>query len=439
MERLETPEEQQRNFDPSNPYHHARDGDHLITPFECDTCIFWKLKARIPNRNSPQDDLLLACIRRANLDAFWSRASGTVDKNMRVVKQAIKFMNILGLPSPYSIPSMAPTYDYAGYQIAYTMLMHSREPGRHSKTYVQFATIRKQRAAYSNFVRAYPSHNHRNLGLGDIQGKYQSLSDDPCSSLWFRKFILGCSIRMGRIWKPDKALSLNLLMAVLDLSEQWRAKETSIHHKHTWSVFTAYVVVSYVLSLRGNEGFLLHIDETIQNWKRNDGRFFYIALFGKIKGEQAKRLHLIPCINQTGSGIKVKFIIQRLIQEKVTLHIAKGWMISDSKKKNFDSSTFNPLLHQVLEELFENKKSLFPPFISDIEDIYDSYHCFRTFRKTSDTRAIDQNVSESDIDIVNRWSTKGSLKAAQASGKMRIYYAQPELLIEPFLRYGSKL
>jgi len=25
-------------------YHSARDGDHLITPFECDLCIFVKLK-----------------------------------------------------------------------------------------------------------------------------------------------------------------------------------------------------------------------------------------------------------------------------------------------------------------------------------------------------------------------------------------------------------
>ena len=28
---------------------HARDGDHLMTQFECDLCIFRKLKHRSPN------------------------------------------------------------------------------------------------------------------------------------------------------------------------------------------------------------------------------------------------------------------------------------------------------------------------------------------------------------------------------------------------------
>lgn len=51
----------------------ARDGDHLMVPFECDTCIFWKLRNVAPNPiDCLKDKLLLACIRRVNLDAFWS-------------------------------------------------------------------------------------------------------------------------------------------------------------------------------------------------------------------------------------------------------------------------------------------------------------------------------------------------------------------------------
>lgn len=410
-----------------------------MAPFECDFCIFWKLKGHQPRRQNPQDDLLLACIRRANLDTFWSRAPGSVNNNMRIVNQSVKFMKTLGLPGCFSIPSVAPSYDHAGYQIAYAMLLHSRRPGKHSKEYVQFVTIRKHRSGFSNFIRCYPSGNYRNLALGSTDGRYQSLSDDPCSSLWFTKFIAGCSSRMGRIWKPDKALSLELFLAVLELAENWRSLETSPQGRYKWTVFTTYCTIAYVLSLRGNEGFLLVTPDTITNWDRNDGRFFYICLFGKIKGEDTARLHLIPCINKTGSGIKVKFIVERLLKENKNLRIKSQWMITNHKGIQLSSSDFNSLFHQILEELFETRKNLFPPFIKEKDDISSSYHCYRTFRKTSDTRAIDQKVSDTDIDIVNRWSTRGTLKSAQASGTMRIYYAQPELLIEPFLRYANAL
>ena len=51
----------------------ARDGDHLIIPFECDLCVFVKLKGRYPTKSSKEDRKLAACIRRINLDAFSSR------------------------------------------------------------------------------------------------------------------------------------------------------------------------------------------------------------------------------------------------------------------------------------------------------------------------------------------------------------------------------
>jgi hypothetical protein len=56
----------------------ARDGDQLLVPFECDLCIFRKLRMYDPMPAFEHDKLLLACIRRITLDAFWSRATSTV-------------------------------------------------------------------------------------------------------------------------------------------------------------------------------------------------------------------------------------------------------------------------------------------------------------------------------------------------------------------------
>jgi hypothetical protein len=47
----------------------ARDGDHLITSFQCHFCHFQVHTHREPDPGNPRDVLLVCCIIRANLDA----------------------------------------------------------------------------------------------------------------------------------------------------------------------------------------------------------------------------------------------------------------------------------------------------------------------------------------------------------------------------------
>ena len=68
------------------------------------------------------------------------------------------------------------------------------------------------------------------------------------------------------------------------------------------------------------------------------------------------------------------------------------------------------------------------------EMIIESYKCFRTFRRTSDTRALEEKVDQTDIDIVNKWEHMGLMKRKTAQ-PMRQHYAQFELLVKPFIRY----
>ncbi len=59
-------------------YLQARNGDNLVTPFQCDLYHFRNLMQHDPVEGLPQDMRLLKLIRRANLDALWSREPGTV-------------------------------------------------------------------------------------------------------------------------------------------------------------------------------------------------------------------------------------------------------------------------------------------------------------------------------------------------------------------------
>ena len=60
-----------------------------------------------------------------------------------------------------------------------------------------------------------------------------------------------------------KVFSTKLLMKVLEAAEKRRRQMDNLKDKHIWTVFFTYAVMSYVLSLRGNEGFMLDIEGTI--------------------------------------------------------------------------------------------------------------------------------------------------------------------------------
>ena len=126
-------------------------------------------------------------------------------------------------------------------------------------------------------------------------------------------------------------MSIKLLLSVLDKVEETIVEFEDGRDGNIWIAFTTYVVVSYALSLRSNEGFLLDLAGLSQFQSSNDGTYFIIALLGKIKGEDFDRRHLIPCSNVTSSGIQVKSIVDQLRVHKSTAGFRDGPAISDTK------------------------------------------------------------------------------------------------------------
>ena len=66
--------------DDPNQFKCAWDGGHLMCPFQCDACHFYNIQWRGPGAKL-QDEVLLMCIQRANLNAFWSWETVTVLAN----------------------------------------------------------------------------------------------------------------------------------------------------------------------------------------------------------------------------------------------------------------------------------------------------------------------------------------------------------------------
>ena len=179
-----------------------------MIPFEFHLCVFRKLCGSNPNLDKAGDTLLIGCIKRAIMDAFWSQASGTVQKNASRARLMIDSSESVGLSGPFVYRGELPWRDHCGYEVAVNILLHLRRSGKLDKEYVQFDSIRILRSTFSNFIGASPQANLTSLSLGDMKGHYQRFNIDEFDSFWFHPFMEGLKNRMGQVWLPNKAMSI---------------------------------------------------------------------------------------------------------------------------------------------------------------------------------------------------------------------------------------
>jgi hypothetical protein len=352
---------------------------------------------------------------------------------------SLRMSKLVGLEGPYNHEGPLPGFDHCGYEVAIEILLYSRRQGKHSRTNLQFDTIRKLRSAYSNHVRASPQSNREAIALGDSKGNYQRFSKDPCGSFWFYRFMKGMKSRMGQDWRPNKGMTTGLLLRVLEEANLRIDGSVSPRELNRWIVFHTYAVISYVLSLRGREGLLLDLEGLHRFWNSGDGSYLVVTLQGTVKGESNDRDHLLPCVKMTNSGIDVHASLSRLMTHKTSMDVIDGPAISDEKGRSYSTKDMTGSLLEILEDLFDSDRHLFPPDITSKEILRERYQAFRTFRKTSDTRAAEMEVSSSDVDIVNRWESVEKAQGRRAAMPMRLHYLQFDLCLKPFLRYTGSM
>jgi hypothetical protein len=161
----------------------ARDGDHLLCPFQCDLCHFRNLKGRDPLRHDYTDRNLLTAICRSNLDSFWGRASTTVNSNKNTILHVAGVMrHKYGVSNdlPYFPPQWPhPLEDLFGMFAACIMLEHSLNAGVNAVN-VQFGTIRRTRSAMFNYGATTALELVESTLVGESKGVYWSFSATRC-------------------------------------------------------------------------------------------------------------------------------------------------------------------------------------------------------------------------------------------------------------------
>ena len=59
-------------------YEAERNGDNILTHFQCDICHFRNMNSRSLEKSNLKDNTLFEIIWRVSLDAFWIRDPGTI-------------------------------------------------------------------------------------------------------------------------------------------------------------------------------------------------------------------------------------------------------------------------------------------------------------------------------------------------------------------------
>jgi hypothetical protein len=435
-------------------YLEARGGDHLLCPFECDDCVFFKLRGRKPREGDSQDDLLSAYIRRANLDAFWAREPKTVSGHVREVRASLKTGEELGIPMFGAIGPWPAQYDH-GHRTAIAVLAKTRRPGRH-ETFMKHSSARKARTASTNLWHASAAFGAE-AQVWRIDGKKRVVSSSgPLDSEWYERFATGIKSRLGERVKQDAAVSAPVMAEVLrlldedflsfypgGLSPSARLGPAEVAAARRVVESGCFCVLSYCVGLRGFEVPRVILDYLrLFRYREADDRQgippqIGVPLAGrfKLRGGMDQNL-LLFLAAVTRSGIQALVWIDRLVEVlEREFEVTSGWAFQKDNGAQLRMSDFEESIFDKFLEVQEKRPDLIPPEF----DVLEEFGLARSFRRGSTTEAKNQAVDEDDIDFIMRWKDGKDTTEAYFSGSMQAHYADQRQMAKSFLRFSLAL
>ena len=129
---------------------------------------------------------------------------------------------------------------------------------------------------------------------------------------------------------------------------------------------------------------LIDLEGMIENRHLGNARYFVVALLGKVKGEHHGRCHLLPSVKITSSEICVHAWINLLMNDKIDRGFTNGPLISDWDGKVLTTDALDKMFWEILEELYDENTSLFPPSLKHRDEIPEAYQVYRSIRRSSD-------------------------------------------------------
>ena len=426
--------------DDEQRFKEARVGDDLMCVFQCDDCSFYNLQGRFANEQKEADKLLLLCIRRAILDSFWSRERTTVEKNWREVRGLIEAGEAMGLDQPLPHRGPCPVVDDQGLNVACLMLIKTMNQGRNSR-HIQFETARKVRSAVSNFYHTLPGGTGlATVGYGDRGGLF--FSGSPTNSHWFKRFMTGCHDRMGDVWIPDQATTLDEVKAGLSvLEEEWQGGLQGARKREV-ALTGALIVAGFVAALRGEEIPQIDIGLMRKYWVEGleypRKKHVLLALAGRFKQTNGTfRIYMHPLADKTSSGIEVRLWLERAIRCWHDNGVTSGPLFRTTKGKGKVARASVGDLDILFHDLWKRVQHRFPQLIPDTTKVDEAYSVRRSLRRGATTEAQNRAIPTEVLEANNRWRKHLRGRGILPTMSMVERYTDAKASVEALVRFSE--
>jgi hypothetical protein len=418
----------------------ARAGDHLFCPFECDYCLFYKLKGMEPNENRGEDSNLLAYIRRSNLDAFWSRRPSTVNALRRLFVEQVEAGEYFGFQMFPPLGPFDPAYD-SGIRAALGLLRKGQGVGRH-EAHPKWSTVRKARAVHTNVHQTAAANIQGALVWRSEKSRFVATAA-PTDSVWFGHFMTGARARVGERLKQDAAISIGVMKAIQEMLESEWGAALALSDRPTMlniAEHAAFYLVLYCGSLRGFEGPKVVLHELRRQIVApgtpaavHTPPHVALPLSGRFKARSQDQCHiLIPVAYETNSGLKPGLWVQRLVGLLEESGVTTGWLFRTPAGEQRRMTHYEEKFYELLLRVQQTEPSLFPAETEILED----YHLGRSHRRGATTRATEAGVAKEDIEWINRWNI-----GVEQTGSvpMSVLYSDRTQMMSTFLRFSQAL
>jgi hypothetical protein len=382
----------------------------------------------------------MAFIRRAQLDAFWARATRTVANNLQLVRDGLRVGEDFGFDMYEPLGPWRPTYDH-GMRVAIHCLARSIRPGRHEVT-MKYSAVRKVRGTANNLYVASATANQDNLILDQGNRGTAVLTKSPARTEWVYRFMTGMENRLGQRTKQDVAISIEVMLELMRRFEDDVSAHTLGTEAYRSTVMAAtFCILSYTATLRGYEvpmvvlTYLAEfcVDEEVAA-VRMVSAHCGIPLAGKLKLRGGMDQAFLTFVaKKTASGLEPMVWVKRLIALRAAEGWDTGWAFADRMGYRMKMRDFAEEVFRQLGEI-QRTTELIPKEL----DVYEAYGLARSFRRGATTQATNKGVKDSDINWANRWKA-GTQSQTKTSGDMRERYADEQLMLESFLRFSSAL
>jgi hypothetical protein len=424
----------------------ARNGDHLMTEFQCPLCHVRNMYGRNPGDDDPLDQLVMKVyLPQAILDAFWSRESSTVNGNrynmVRLINtpKKIRMVQVLPLLGPKTLS------DLAGMSCAVSFLNRTLDSGKNEE-FIQYHTARGVHTAFTNLWNVLIFGEDETIAVGGKCKMHTTTS--PAMGNWYTRFDKGAQKRMGDLscqdasWTPELMTEIMIEFerdwSALMIEELWTLERRK---KQAEIVFPALMGdISYVLGLRGEELPLMDLIGTKcnTNWGKIHPKTKHgvIVLLVRFKNEVGEKYYLMPVPLVTNSGWEPIVWMERMFAWYDSQGTASGPVFCNKKGECGKYGDFD---HSFLTRVAKVQDRSPELFAKPDGNVFDDYSLGRSGRRSTTSRSLNVGLDTQIIETNNRWRVRERAKGSDPNQNMIQHYVDVLVILDALLAFPQAM